>query len=61
MTTQDGPSPENLSTEHQKEGDARLADMNYLDRQSLRQGSDRFYYEKRMLAEWFTRTFGGTS
>ena len=23
MTTQDGPSPENLSTEHQKEGDAR--------------------------------------
>lgn len=45
----------------EKEGDARLADMNYLDRQSLRQGSDRFYYEKRMLAEWFTRTFGGTS
>ena len=37
-------------------GNAKLADMNYLQRGSRLHDSDRLRFEKRMIQEWFNET-----
>lgn len=39
------------------EGDAQISDMNYLDQQRPGRSSEHLYYEKRMLQDWFSKTF----
>lgn len=41
-----------------KQDQVRVADMNYLNRPTLRYSGDNLRYEKRMLDEWFANTFG---
>jgi hypothetical protein len=41
-------------------GDASIDDKTYLQRRLPTSGIDRLPYEQRMLAEWFTRTFGAS-
>jgi hypothetical protein len=38
-------------------GDARLSDMMYMNRSNRMADSDRLRYEKRMIEDWFTKTF----
>lgn len=44
-----------------RQGDERIADLNYLRQQPPLQTGEPLYYEKRMLADWFARTFGSRS
>lgn len=39
-----------------KSGDARLSDMNYLQRSNRLHDSERLRFEKRMIEEWFNQT-----
>lgn len=43
-----------------RRGDASIDDKTYLQRRLPGSGIDRLPYEQRMLAEWFTRTFGAS-
>jgi len=43
-----------------RQGDERITDMNYLRQQAPHTGEPLFY-EKRMLADWFARTFARRS
>lgn len=40
-----------------READARLVDMNYLHRSTFQHNSEPLYSEKRMLQDWFQKTF----
>lgn len=41
-----------------RSGDEHLTDMNYLQRLQLPSSTETLRYEKRMLDEWFVKTFG---
>ena len=41
-----------------KSGDARLADMTYLDHARIDTSNESLRYEKKMVDEWFAKTFG---
>ncbi len=40
------------------EAEEVVNDKDYLDRSRMASGSDRLYYEKRMLSDWFAARFG---
>ena len=44
-----------------QQGDDTLTDMNYLDRGPQRDADQPYPYEKRLLTQWFRRTFAGAS
>jgi hypothetical protein len=43
-----------------RSGDERLTDLAYTRSSGSWRSTSQFYYEKRMLSEWFARTFGQT-
>jgi hypothetical protein len=44
-----------------KRGEAKLADMNYQQRSPRYSDSEPLHYERRMIEEWFEKTFGPVS
>jgi hypothetical protein len=41
-----------------RSGDAKLSDMNYMDRARLATANEPLRYEKQMVDDWFSKTFG---